>query len=544
MKPSAVLGLLLCVALPLVACERDSARSPPPRQRLSVAFEELSPQAANVDVSLLDDAPRSFAARWRLLDDADRAVDTAYFIIDDDCFGLAFLGRLHEKAREGVQVRLLVDARGSKALKSLLGARALLETLGTTPNAAVRVFNPPLQSLDSALTELSPLLPAARSHLKVLLSDDDAGIVGGRNIAANYFASPSELPSVAYDVDVLAKGSPVVTPLRDAFLGDFEAQWSAPVSAHSLPRTYDRGDELRLYARAMDAWVKGALGPLGDVDDPAAALEARAVRDMTPPPSPAVRERARPILADMTRYPSVYGVYDDDGRDTRQVRAQVFYDGSRADSDERHGWRHMLSLLMAAEREVHIESPYLVLTEGALRVLEALAHRGVDIHLYTNGPRSSDNDLSQALFIEAWPEVLARVATLHLYVSDDHQLMHSKRMVIDGKVTMIGTYNLDLLSALMNSEVMLAAWDERFANENQRLMENRRSLPHVRRYEIFRDHDGRALRHPKGHAREGRVIVRFGPEHHIPPEKLEELLLLREVVTRLDHFADLEPAAF
>ncbi len=550
-------GLLLCGLLALAARCGDEAHAraqPPPRVPLERAFAQLSEQEARAEVRVLDDAPRSFAERWRMLDEAERSLDVAYFILHDDCFGLAFVGRLYQRALAGVDVRLLVDARGSKPLVSAFGGRGLLRTLIGTGHADVRVYNPPLATLERALQELAPLLPVARSHLKVMVADEEEGIVGGRNIAADYFASPAELPTVAYDVDVWVASERTGRALARAFETDFEAPYNERIEdrAVTLPFAQGqqaRGEELLLYANAMDLWLKGALGPLPGLTDPAAELERRAAATLPLAPSYASLVAARPVLEQIVRYPSHYGLLPEgrsghDAAGMTSARVRVLYGPSLAADEDRAVWRGVLSVLRAAEHEVYIESPYLVLTEDGLAVLEELSRRGVVVHIYTNGPRSSDNDLSQALFIAAWPEILARAPTLRLYVSDGDQLMHAKRVVVDGKLTLIGTYNLDLLSAHVNSEVILAAWDEGFARENGRLMKERRARPYVRRYRIALDDDGRALRYPEGDAREGEVIVRDGPAQHTPPERIKDLLRLRQVVTTFDHFADLEPAVW
>lgn len=545
---------LAALTLPLVLialgarCDGGGAvgGDPPPRVTLERAFRDLSDEGARADLVLLQDAPRSYAERWRMLDDAERSLDVAYFILHDDSFGLALLGRLYERALEGVRVRVLLDARGSLPLVRARGQRALLETLASAGDVDVRVYNPPHQTVGRALAELSPLLPAARSHLKVIVRDDEEGVVGGRNIAADYFASPLELPTVAYDVDVLVRSRETARALRGSFEGDFEAPYNQVIEPNGHARS-PRGESLLLYARAMDAWLRGALGPLDDVADPARALEDEAARALPAPPSADSREDARPVLAEIARYRSAYGLLADDPVGERgaanvtvtssDARVRVLYDRSRAGDAHREAWRGMLAVLRAAEREVHIESPYLVLTRDGLEVLEELSRRGVVVHLYTNGPRSSDNDLSQALFVGAWPELLARAPTVRLYVSDGQQLMHAKRVVVDGELTLIGSYNLDLLSALVNSEVMLAVWDRGFARANERLMRERRTLPHVVRYQIERDDDGAARRDA-----EGRVIERVGPADHTSPERLEHLSTLRELLSTFEHVTELRPA--
>lgn len=92
-----------------------------------------------------------------------------------------------------------------------------------------------------------------------------------------------------------------------------------------------------------------------------------------------------------------------------------------------------------------------------MRLLEEAARCGVAITIVTNSPVSSDNALSQAFFLEQWPELLARMPTMRLFVAGRANL-HTKAVTFDGQIGMVGTCNLDPLSMAFNSEVMAAMW--------------------------------------------------------------------------------------
>jgi phosphatidylserine/phosphatidylglycerophosphate/cardiolipin synthase-like enzyme len=47
---------------------------------------------------------------------ARESIDLQYFIMDDDIFGYSLLGLIYKKVLEGVRVRVLLDARGTKKL--------------------------------------------------------------------------------------------------------------------------------------------------------------------------------------------------------------------------------------------------------------------------------------------------------------------------------------------------------------------------------------------------------------------------------------------
>jgi phosphatidylserine/phosphatidylglycerophosphate/cardiolipin synthase-like enzyme len=173
-------------------------------------------------------------------------------------------------------------------------------------------------------------------------------------------------------------------------------------------------------------------------------------------------------------------------------------------------------LVRSARKEIFAQTPYVVLSEEGVRVLEDAARRGVAITILTNSPVSSDNALSQAFFLEQWPEILARVPTLRLYVSGREHNLHAKAVTFDGEVALVGTYNLDPLSMAFNSEVMAATWSNDVARitdlDARRAIE--RGAPDILEYRIVRNPDGSAA-----HDDNGAVRVAFGPRDHCTPEQ-------------------------
>ena len=83
---------------------------PEPPADLRTAFEEMA-GGAEARIRILDDNVDAWIAQMNVLEAAQERIDVLLFIVEPDAFGLAWLG-LAEKARAGVKVRLMVDARG------------------------------------------------------------------------------------------------------------------------------------------------------------------------------------------------------------------------------------------------------------------------------------------------------------------------------------------------------------------------------------------------------------------------------------------------
>jgi putative cardiolipin synthase len=130
--------------------------------------------------------------------------------------------------------------------------------------------------------------------------------------------------------------------------------------------------------------------------------------------------------------------------------------------------------LSRAKREAVVESPYFVIKSGGYDVLEDLDERGVHVRVLTNSLASTDASYAVAA-LYPWLGSLADTGlTLSAYSgaplpSQSTNLgggtprwgVHSKRGVIDGETTLLGTYNMDPRSANLNSELMLVCRGQR-----------------------------------------------------------------------------------
>jgi len=154
-------------------------------------------------VRFFDDGAAALAAMLAAIRGARQRVHLETYILRGDDTGRAFLEAMEAKAREGVAVRLLYDAFGSRALDS-----ALLTGLRAARGDIV-VFNP--------LRRFYPhWLPRRRDHRKILVVDGRVAFTGGLNIGDEYNASPQSVRGWR-DTHVQVEG-PVVRDLEALFL--------------------------------------------------------------------------------------------------------------------------------------------------------------------------------------------------------------------------------------------------------------------------------------------------------------------------------------
>ncbi|MSR47524.1 MAG: cardiolipin synthase [Planctomycetes bacterium] len=139
---------------------------------LAASLTELQPTAGNV-AELLTDNELTFERIEAALRSAQKVIWAEYYIIRNDETGRRFLELLAERARAGVEVRLLYDALGSIGIDA-----HLLEGIVAAGGKA-RAFQP-----------MNPLKRRfavhLRNHRKLIVVDGEVGFTGGMNVGDEY----------------------------------------------------------------------------------------------------------------------------------------------------------------------------------------------------------------------------------------------------------------------------------------------------------------------------------------------------------------------
>ena len=157
-------------------------------------------------VEWLDDGVRAYQALLGEILRAKRAIRIVTFVIGNDETGRALLDALTRRAREGIEVRLLLDD-----LLSFQAPRDALARLKTAGGRCER-FMPLLHVPFRGYANL-------RNHRKIAVFDGEHAIVGGTNLADEYMG-PEPRADRWRDLSILMSGQAVAT--LDAI---FRADW-------------------------------------------------------------------------------------------------------------------------------------------------------------------------------------------------------------------------------------------------------------------------------------------------------------------------------
>ncbi|MCA9072073.1 MAG: hypothetical protein KDA84_24260, partial [Planctomycetaceae bacterium] len=133
----------------------------------------MSPGSAAADtVRILDRNSDALQARFSMIDHASHSIELAYYSVDDSTVSREIFARLVQAANRGVCVRVIVDA----CFNYLSGSR-MRELMAC--GIEFREYHSPRW--------LNPTRTVCRLHDKLLIADDYAVILGGRNVEDHYF---------------------------------------------------------------------------------------------------------------------------------------------------------------------------------------------------------------------------------------------------------------------------------------------------------------------------------------------------------------------
>jgi phosphatidylserine/phosphatidylglycerophosphate/cardiolipin synthase-like enzyme len=438
---------------------------------------------------LLDGPPAAYGSRLALVEGAHKTLDLQYYAIHADASTDRLLQAVRDAARRGVRVRILLDDFHST------GRNAQVMRLAFVPNIEMRMFNPLAGARGSSLGRLFNALDDAsriqqRMHNKLFIADNVLGVTGGRNLGDAYFGNGDAGNFV--DLDVLAAG-PIVQDLSRSFDAYWNNERAYPVQSLVTPEELE---PLRGESRSERA-PPAASGPPQPPDgeprpsSTTAAIGRRAAvwdekpmdlrsADFVWAPAAVLVDKPAKIPADAPRGSPKTGkapglVVTQQGR-RPPAAARGGSSLAAAASTAAEGEtvvEGLLQLIGQAKSELLIVSPYFVPGQDMKQAFAAALARGVRIRVLTNSLASNDAPVAHVGYARHREELLSMGVGLYEMRSEQaglssafgstggsepgesRSMLHSKALVMDGRLLVVGSMNLDLRSQLQNTEIAL-----------------------------------------------------------------------------------------
>lgn len=158
------------------------------------------------DVDVIYDGQEMFDRLCNDIRNAKYTIKMCYYIVRDDDTGTRLISLLTEKAKEGVKVRLLIDALGSRSI----GYRELKE-LKKAGGSYAYFFKPRIRHLYFRINY--------RNHRKIAVIDNEIGYIGGFNIADEYLGKSKKF-GYWRDTQLIIRGN-AIAALNERFYQDW-----------------------------------------------------------------------------------------------------------------------------------------------------------------------------------------------------------------------------------------------------------------------------------------------------------------------------------
>lgn len=381
---------------------------------------------------LLDSGMEAFLLRIAMSEVAERTLDVQYYIYEDDKTGRLVTDSLLRAADRGVRVRILLDDLNLTAASDLV-------TLNAHPNVEVRSFNPFSWRGNMALRFASGLKQGyrlnRRMHNKSFIVDNTLAIVGGRNIADEYFAA---------------------SPLRD--FNDMDIAAAGPI-AHEISASFD------------NYWNSDFAYPLAHLDlfaSPAAMSDLRhKLREH-------LERMASSGYAKALRETQLAQQLFDRSFDFIWAEAELVVDPPEKvvtglDRDRYHPMKAIFRHARAADDEFLVMSPYFIPAKEGVALFRKLRERGIAVRVLTNSMAATDVaavfggyapyrrellELGVEMY-ELKPDGAPPSADEEPLFGSSLASLHTKAFTVDRETVTIASLNMDPRSVNLNTELAL-----------------------------------------------------------------------------------------
>lgn len=356
---------------------------------------------------LLETAQEAWEYRIRLLQDAQESIILSTFDMRPGESTSDIAALLLQRAQAGVKVRILVDGFSAQ---SHMEGKEIFYALSSHPNIEIRLYNP--------VNLLLPWKSQGRLHDKYLIVDEKAYILGGRN-TFDYFIGDYPSDSKSYDREVLI------------YAGHAEGSQETKSSLLLI----------RQYFEAI--WQADCCKPFHDREELAEQKEVKRQRQL-------LQDRYDMLTAG---YPQYFEAFDALAAGWPVEGIGLLANPTGIYGKEPVVFAGLTALMAEAQERVVLHSPYAVLNEDMVKRLQEVTEAVPDTTLMINSVANGDNVFASSDYLYRQQKVLDTGVKLYEY--EGGISYHGKSLLIDGDISVIGSYNLDLRSTYMDTELML-----------------------------------------------------------------------------------------
>lgn len=391
-------------------------RTPPEPVDRERTFKETSEQ-----VTLLEYGLESFGARMNIIEEAEETLDVAYFYMEQGESVQLHYAYVLAAADRGVEVRYLLDGifhgiRGND--------RDVLRAFNAHPNIELKLYEPIFSVV------LAPWRLNNRLHDKMLIADDRFAVTGGRNIGDLYYERGNVESGYSFDRDIMLMN---LDGQEDGLIADMEIYYT-----ELFDSDYSRSQD----NRTLFSWEQTRA------EEKAETLRAVYEDHQN---AEAERDFVAQISDWIDRSVEINGGFHTHNSIERGFKQPYI-------------WSDLLALANQAEEELFIQSPWVIPDRHMRRHLSEQEFAVGKGRLLTNGILTSvntagkvGNENRRGFFIDSFMD--------YYEFQPEGASLHMKSMVVDDRISAVGTFNFDARSTWLSTESMVVIDSEELAEQ-------------------------------------------------------------------------------
>lgn len=409
----AVLYLLVGAMVPFAIYPEISEQT-----KVMASTEHFFENTASGDrAMILETGQSAWEERIRLIDKAEKRIVLTTFDMREGQSTEDVLSVILHKADEGVSVKILID--GISGFLRMEG-RPVFYALSTHPNVEIKIYNP--------VNILLPWRLQGRMHDKYVMVDEKAYLLGGRN-SFDYFIGNYETENNSLDREVL-----VYNPGSNGSIKQLETYFDS-VWYMDVCRLFHDDSRLAAHPRVVEQRK---------------ILEERYI---------CLREN----------HPELFEDYDYAEVTCPVDGVKLVTNPTGIYAKEPVVFYIMSELMKGAAERVDLHTPYIVCNDYMYEKLAEVADNVQNTRMVINSVENGDNIVASSDYLWNKPSVVD--IGFDLYEYDGGTSTHGKSIVIDDDIAIVGSYNFDLRSSYMDTEMMLVVQSPGLAAELQSNMD-------------------------------------------------------------------------
>lgn len=352
-------------------------------------------------ISYLNDNTDALLYRLRMMEEAEKSIILSTFDFDDDEAGNDVIAALLHAADRGVHVRVIVD--GVSGFMDVQHNPTFL-ALDAHKNAEIRIYNP--------INFLKPWNMQARLHDKYVIIDDKMYLLGGRNTSNLFLGDYTKAKNIDRELFVYETAENVSESASISQVTSyFESVWNSPDSKPCRgSRTSKKVEEKKL----------------------------------------ALKEHYETLKQ---MYPQSFEPWNWTERTFETNHVALLSNPIGSNNKEPWVWYSLQQLMMKGEN-VTIYTPYIICGKEMYQGLTELNENNIPVEIITNDVAKGANPWGCTDYLNQKEKIWATGANVYEYMASHS--CHTKAVLIDDNLAFVGSYNLDMRSTYLDTELMLA----------------------------------------------------------------------------------------